>query len=55
MRERLPEEIALWIGGAGSTNLAELPSGVEKTVSLDDLNRVLARLPDQAVGTLPEP
>ena len=54
VRERLPEEIALWIGGAGSTNLADLPLGIEKTVSLDDLNRVLARLPDQAAGTLPQ-
>lgn len=48
VRERLPAETALWIGGAGSENLENLPTGVEKTVSLDDLDRALTRLPDQA-------
>lgn len=46
--ERLPEGVALWIGGAGSTTLDGLPSGVEITASLDDLDRVLVQLPDQA-------
>jgi DNA-binding transcriptional MerR regulator/methylmalonyl-CoA mutase cobalamin-binding subunit len=55
VRERLPDEVALWIGGAGSTKLENLPTGVEKTVSLDDLDRGLAQLPDQtaATSTLP--
>ncbi|MCW8984676.1 MAG: MerR family transcriptional regulator, partial [Thermoanaerobaculales bacterium] len=35
VRERLPAETGLWIGGAGSTNLEDLPAGVEKTVSLE--------------------
>ena len=46
IRERLPEAMSLWIGGAGSTNLANLPAGVEKTASLDDLDRVLTHLPE---------
>jgi len=54
VRERLPAETALWIGGVGSTNLEDLPAGVEKTVSLDDLDRVLMQLPDQA-STSPHP
>jgi methanogenic corrinoid protein MtbC1 len=50
VRERLPEEVALWIGGAGSTALHDLPTGVEITASLDDLDRVLMQLPDQAAA-----
>ena len=53
VRERLPAETALWIGGAGSANLENLPAGIENTVSLDDLDRVLMRLPDQ-VSTSPQ-
>jgi methanogenic corrinoid protein MtbC1 len=55
LRERLPAETALWIGGAGSANLENLPVGVEKTVSLDDLDRVLTRLPDQVAVTSSQP
>jgi DNA-binding transcriptional MerR regulator len=55
VRERLPAETALWIGGTGSTNLENLPAGVEKTVSLDDLDRVLTQLPDRAAATSPHP
>jgi DNA-binding transcriptional MerR regulator len=55
VRERLPAATALWIGGAGSTNLENLPAGVETTVSLDDLDRVLIQLPDQAAATLTPP
>ena len=55
VRERLPDEVALWIGGAGSTKLENLPSGVEKTASLDDLDRVLMRLPDQTAATVTHP
>ncbi len=54
LRERLPAATALWIGGAGSTNLENLPAGVETTVSLDDLDRVLTQLPDQP-STSPHP
>jgi len=46
VREGLPDAIALWIGGAGSTAVANLPAGAEITEKLDDLDRVLARLPD---------
>jgi DNA-binding transcriptional MerR regulator len=55
VRERLPDGVALWIGGAGSTTLEDLPTGVEITASLDDLERVLMQLPDQKVTafTLP--
>ncbi len=55
VRERLPDHVALWIGGAGSSNLENLPAGIEKTVSLDDLDRVLTQLPDQAAATSPHP
>jgi len=53
VRDGLPAETALWIGGAGSTNLENLPAGVERTVSLDDLDRVLMQLPDEATATSP--
>ena len=46
VRERLADGVALWIGGAGSTLLEDLPPGVEITASLDDLDRVLMQLPD---------
>jgi methanogenic corrinoid protein MtbC1 len=47
LRDGLPDGVALWIGGAGSTELENLPTGVEITASLDDLDRVLMQLPDQ--------
>jgi methanogenic corrinoid protein MtbC1 len=46
-RERLPDDVALWVGGAGSTSLEGLPTGIEITATLDDLDRVLLQLPDQ--------
>lgn len=49
VREGLPDGVALWIGGAGSTTLGDVPTGVEITASLDDLDRVLMQLPDQTV------
>ena len=49
VRERLPDGVALWIGGAGSTTLEDVPTGVEITASLDDLDRVLMQLPDRTV------
>jgi DNA-binding transcriptional MerR regulator len=52
VRERLPDGVALWIGGAGSTTLEDLPTGVEITASLDDLDRVLMQLPDQPATAL---
>lgn len=55
VRERLPDGVALWIGGAGSTTLENLPTGVEITASLDDLDRVLMRLPDQTAAPLALP
>jgi DNA-binding transcriptional MerR regulator len=55
VREQLPDEVALWIGGAGSTKLENFPSGVERTASLDDLDRVLMRLPDQTAATVTLP
>lgn len=44
VRERLPDEISVWVGGAGSTALCGLPHGVEITATLDDLDRVLSSL-----------
>jgi methanogenic corrinoid protein MtbC1 len=55
LREGLPDGVALWIGGAGSTTLEDLPTGVEITVSLDDLDRVLMQLPDQTAAALERP
>jgi len=46
IRGLLPEAMSLWIGGAGSTNLEDLPVRVEKTASLDDLDRLLTHLPE---------
>ena len=46
VRESLPRGVALWIGGAGSTTLKDLPTGVEITASLDDLDQALKQLPD---------
>jgi DNA-binding transcriptional MerR regulator/methylmalonyl-CoA mutase cobalamin-binding subunit len=51
VRERLLDGVALWIGGAGSTTLKNLPNGVETTASLDDLDRVLMQLPDHTMVT----
>jgi DNA-binding transcriptional MerR regulator/methylmalonyl-CoA mutase cobalamin-binding subunit len=45
VRERLPAETALWLGGAGADSLKNLPPGVEITPSLDDLDRALEQLP----------
>jgi DNA-binding transcriptional MerR regulator/methylmalonyl-CoA mutase cobalamin-binding subunit len=55
VRARLPDGVALWIGGAGSTTLEDVPSGVEITASLDDLDRVLMQLPDQSVTAFTRP
>jgi DNA-binding transcriptional MerR regulator len=52
VRERLPEGVGLWIGGAGSTMLKSPPAGVEITESLDDLDRVLMQLADSSLGDL---
>ena len=51
LRERLPAGIDLWIGGAGSTTLGNMPDGVKITSTLDDLDRVLTRLPEQTEET----
>jgi len=45
VREQLPAEVALWLGGAGASSLKNLPGGVEITSSLDDLDRTLEQLP----------
>lgn len=45
VREQLPSEVALWLGGAGASSLKNLPGGVEITSSLDDLDRTLEQLP----------
>lgn len=45
VREQLPAEVALWLGGAGASSLKNLPGGVEITASLDDLDRTLEQLP----------
>lgn len=55
LREHLPEGVALWIGGTGSTALKDLPTGVEITASLDDLDRVLMRLPNQTAAASARP
>ena len=44
--ERLPKKTALWVGGAGSSLLKNLPSRVKIVVTLDDLDRALAELDD---------
>ena len=46
LRGGLPAELALWVGGTGSTTLKDLPPGVETVPTLDDLDSALARLPD---------
>lgn len=46
LREGLPDSVALWVGGAGSRALKNLPSGVEIIPTLDDLDSALTRLPD---------
>jgi DNA-binding transcriptional MerR regulator len=43
LRERLPKEIALWVGGAGAAPLS-LPRGVERIASLDALEQRVALL-----------
>ena len=51
LREQLPAKIAVWIGGAGSTTQGNLPDGIEITATLDDLDRVLMKLPEQTTDT----
>ena len=51
LREQLPAKIAVWIGGAGSTTQGNLPDGIEITATLDDLDRVLMKLPEQTADT----
>ena len=51
LREGLPAKIAVWIGGAGSTTQGNLPDGIEITATLDDLDRVLMKLPEQTADT----
>ena len=46
LREGLPASVTLWIGGAGSSTLENLPSGVEIIPTLDDLDSALTRLPE---------
>jgi DNA-binding transcriptional MerR regulator/methylmalonyl-CoA mutase cobalamin-binding subunit len=46
LRGGLPAELALWVGGTGSTTLKDLPPGVETVPTLDDLDSALARLPE---------
>jgi methylmalonyl-CoA mutase cobalamin-binding subunit len=44
--ERLPKKTALWVGGAGSSSLKNLPSRVRIVATLDELDRALAELDD---------
>ncbi len=44
LRRRLPQRVRLWLGGAGSGLLGELPVSAEVLESLDDLDRALRRL-----------
>jgi methanogenic corrinoid protein MtbC1 len=46
LRNQLPGDIALWIGGGGSGLLQDLPKGVDLTPSLDDLDHALTVLSD---------
>jgi DNA-binding transcriptional MerR regulator/methylmalonyl-CoA mutase cobalamin-binding subunit len=46
VRERLPKEIALWVGGGGSSMLKSLPSGTTVLATLDELDRALTELGD---------
>jgi methylmalonyl-CoA mutase cobalamin-binding subunit len=46
VRERVPKKTAVWAGGAGSSALKNLPSGVTVLATLDDLDRALAVLGD---------
>lgn len=45
LRAKLPEEMRLWLGGAGAARLEGLPEGVSTLATLDDLERELAELP----------
>ena len=46
IRERLPEDIAVLVGGGGAAILKGLPAGIETTPTLDDLDRTLRDLPE---------
>ena len=46
VRERLPHDVELWVGGAGATTLKKLPSGILLLATLDDLDRALTELAD---------
>ena len=46
VRERIPKETAVWIGGGGSSLLKNLPSGITTLATLDELDRALTDLGD---------
>ncbi|MEJ2583114.1 MAG: hypothetical protein P8127_16010 [Acidobacteriota bacterium] len=46
LRESLPTGMNLWLGGAGATELTDLPADVEVLESLAALDRALRRLVD---------
>lgn len=47
LRARLPAEVRLLLGGAGSLSLGRLPAGAEVVASLADLARLLDALPER--------
>ena len=46
LREVLPTDMLLWLGGSGATGLTDLPADTEVLDSLDALDRALRRLVD---------
>jgi DNA-binding transcriptional MerR regulator/methylmalonyl-CoA mutase cobalamin-binding subunit len=46
VRNGLPDDVALWIGGHGSSMLKHLPAGIEVAMTLDDLDHLLSDLPE---------
>jgi hypothetical protein len=41
VRRELPRSIEVWVGGAGSSGLSQLPDGVKIVTTLDELDRAV--------------
>lgn len=44
IRKALPKAIEVWVGGAGSARLEQLPGGIRRLPTLDDLDQAVAGL-----------
>jgi hypothetical protein len=44
LRDRLPAEIPIWVGGAGAIGISGLPAGIKVLANLDDLHYELGQL-----------